>query len=329
MSFISNILNPSQGAGFQAQGPGAAQVQSGLQQQQDLVNALGAQGGLGAQNQALQMAQQGAAGAGPNPALAQLNQTTGQNIAAQGALQAGQRGASSNAGMYARQAGQQGGALQQQAVGQGATMAANQQLQQQQLAQQQANQLANQQIGATQNQSQQLLGAQANANNVNGNIAKGNQSSQSGIMGSLGQAIGPGLNLLQSAGSGIMDGLGSFGSSLGTFAGGAGDALGAVGSGIGAGVETVGPEALMLASKGGEIPHAPSSNIGKHFHSMKSGGKVAGKASVPGDSLKNDNVKAMLSPGEVVIPRSVMQGKDPASGAAKFVAAIMMKKGKS
>lgn len=37
---------------------------------------------------------------------------------------------------------------------------------------------------------------------------------------------------------------------------------------------------------------------------MKSGGHVPGVAKVPGDSPKNDTVPALLSPGEVVIPRS-------------------------
>lgn len=67
-------------------------------------------------------------GTGPNPALAQLNQTTAQNVNNQAALMAGQRGAGSNVGLIARQAAQQGAATQQQAVGQGATLAAQQQI---------------------------------------------------------------------------------------------------------------------------------------------------------------------------------------------------------
>jgi phage-related protein len=38
------------------------------------------------------------------------------------------------------------------------------------------------------------------------------------------------------------------------------------------------------------------------------GGIVGGVAAVAGDSLRNDTVRAMLSPGELVIPRSVMNG---------------------
>jgi hypothetical protein len=54
---------------------------------------------------------------------------------------------------------------------------------------------------------------------------------------------------------------------------------------------------------------------------------VPGQAKTSGDNLKNDTVPAMLSPGEVVIPRSVMNGKNPAKESAKFVAAILAKKG--
>jgi hypothetical protein len=84
----------------------------------------------GAQNQSNVYNQEGqiAAGNGPNPALAQLNQTTGTNVANQAALMAGQRGASSNVGLMARQAAQQGAATQQQAVGQAATTESQQQL---------------------------------------------------------------------------------------------------------------------------------------------------------------------------------------------------------
>ena len=45
---------------------------------------------------------------------------------------------------------------------------------------------------------------------------------------------------------------------------------------------------------------------------MKSGGPVPGRAMVPGDSPANDTQLAKLSPGEIVLPRSVTQtGPDP------------------
>lgn len=50
------------------------------------------------------------------------------------------------------------------------------------------------------------------------------------------------------------------------------------------------------------------------------GGPVPGHAPIQGDSRKNDIVPAMLSPGEIVIPRSVLQSDNPVENAAKFVA---------
>lgn len=87
---------------------------------------------------------------------------------------------------------------------------------------------------------------------------------------------------------------------------------------------------VMMASKGGKIPehlhpvaqiYHPDFMQAKGTTQLKSeGGKVPGKAKVKGDSPKNDTVETMLSPGELVIPRSVMGSKDPVQGAADFVA---------
>ena len=51
-------------------------------------------------------------------------------------------------------------------------------------------------------------------------------------------------------------------------------------------------------------------DIAKMF--MTGGGQVPGSAQVSGDSPKNDTVPAMLSPGEVVVPRSVASDPDAA-----------------
>lgn len=55
------------------------------------------------------------------------------------------------------------------------------------------------------------------------------------------------------------------------------------------------------------------------FITFAEGGVVPGRAKVFGDSSKNDTVPALLSPGEVVIPRSIMQ--DPK--AARAIGAIV------
>lgn len=59
----------------------------------------------------------------------------------------------------------------------------------------------------------------------------------------------------------------------------------------------------VTAACGGMVPHKYA--FGKAL--MESGGRVPGKASVEGDSEKNDNVKALLSPGEIVLPRTVSE----------------------
>jgi hypothetical protein len=48
-----------------------------------------------------------------------------------------------------------------------------------------------------------------------------------------------------------------------------------------------------------------------------------------GNSYANDKIPAMLSEGEVVIPRNVMQGKNPVDGAARFVQAVLARKQKT
>jgi hypothetical protein len=58
----------------------------------------------------------------------------------------------------------------------------------------------------------------------------------------------------------------------------------------------------------------------------KAGVKIPGQAKVAGDSLKNDTVPMTLEEGGIVIPRSVMNSKDPAEQARKFVAAVLAKK---
>lgn len=52
------------------------------------------------------------------------------------------------------------------------------------------------------------------------------------------------------------------------------------------------------------------------------------KAEKSGNSYDNDKIPKDLEEGGIVIPRSVMQSDNPVSGAAKFVEAILAKKGK-
>lgn len=202
--------NYSAGAANLTPGTNTAQLnnayttaQEGITNQGNLVTQTqpGVAQGLGTQsNLAGQFAAE-AAGQGPNPAQAALNQSTGQNIAQTAALMASQRGAGANPGLVAEQAAQQGAATQQQAVGQAATLQAQQEI----AAQQEAAQLAAQQVGqgagavqgqnnAAQNEQNILQGAntslnnalvsqQSNINNVNAATAAGNQRTGSNIIG--------------------------------------------------------------------------------------------------------------------------------------------------
>ncbi len=150
-------------------------TQNALNQQQAFVTALQGQNGIGNQSQVFGQQQQlanqlqGVAnGTGPNPAQAQLAQQTAANTANQAALMAGQRGTSSNAGLLARQVAQQGAANQQNAVGQAATLQANQQIAgMNALAGQQANManLATNQVGQQGNATQALTAAQMGEQN--------------------------------------------------------------------------------------------------------------------------------------------------------------------
>jgi len=291
-----------------------------ISQQQGLANQLGAQGaqGMNAQTQLGQALLAQSQGQGPNPAAAQLNNTTGQNIAAQGALMAGQRGAGANVGLMARQAANQGAATQQNAVGQNAVLQAQQQLAAQgQLQNLAANQI-NQQSGAVGNLNQyslanqgQLTGLQANQNSTNEAMASTNANNSSkGIGGLFGGIAGAAM------GSGLLgSGLQNMVTPQPKYDGGE--------------IESDPYQAMHKVYHGHHFEHKESPKLAKvpKIDRFKEGGKVPGKPKVDHNDPKNDTVKAVLSPGEIVIPLDVMNSEDPAGNAAKFVAAILAKKG--
>lgn len=163
----------------------------------DQYNQLAGAGGVSDQQVAaqqlknvLEQQQNVANGVGPNPAQAMLTQATGQNVANQAALMAGQRGASANAGLMARQAALAGGNLQQQAAGQAATMQANQQLN----ALNNMGGLANSLGGVGAGLSGQQLGALNTiggiANNQVGNALSGSNNLINGTLANQGQMLG-------------------------------------------------------------------------------------------------------------------------------------------
>lgn len=386
MSFVPNLLGigggATSGGSWQAANPGgqptsaiqnpvtAQQTQDALNQQQNFLTQLNAQNGLGNQSQVYGQMQglagqlQGIAnGDGPNPALAQLAQTTGQNVAQTAALQAGQRGGNANVGLLARQIGQQGAATQQQAAGQAATLGAQQQLagigalqsQQANLANLAGTQAAQQQnaiqqytgntLGGIGEQNQANVTAQGNLNSANASIqntnAQGQQKILGGLLGGVGSAAGlamggavpahfvnggvaaPPPTTAPSPGpqswagkflSGANNAMNPAAAQQDPLQGGVQSAVGGIGKLLSSAITSAAMSGGM--SKGGNVNR-----------DMRTGGKVGGKPKVGGakDSYANDTVPAKLSPGEIVLPRSVTKSDDPVGNAAKFVAAVMAK----
>ena len=200
-----NLLNALTSQGGAANQTGVFNQGNSLAGQLGAANGIGAQTGaigslqdIGGQQQATaQQLQNVANGQGPNPAQAMLNQATGQNVANQAALMAGQRGAGANVGLMARQAAQQGAAAQQQAAGQGATMQAQQSLGAlgQLTGQQQAMAGTQGQIGAlgqglTAQQQAQLAQNAGVAQNQVGNLIAGTGQNISGNLQNVGQNLG-------------------------------------------------------------------------------------------------------------------------------------------
>ncbi len=277
-------------------------------------------------------------GAGPNPAMEQLRQTTQNNIQQNTGMIASQKGI--NPALATRMAAQNAGMMNQQAAGQGAVMRANQQLAaQQQLGQQVLgmNQLF-QGANAAQNQAinQGSLGAQGlmaqqelqNAqqrglisssmlNNVSGMATKliggGGGFAYGGMVPHM--ALGGQVKVLGSDKDNKMD----IGGMKGFF-----DSL-MKSAPSGGGAEMIAPTSgvpMPAAMYGGGMAQSHVTNA----LMMRSGGMVGGQANVYGDSPKNDTVPAMLSPGEIVIPRSVAQGANAPDKSAAFVAAVLAKK---
>lgn len=295
MSFIGQMFGANNN--FQATGVDPAQVQgqygaltTAQDQQAALVRALQAQNGIANQSdvfqqqqQLAQQLQQQTLGQGPNPAQAQLAQNTAANTAQQAALMASQRGASANAGLTARNASMAGANMQQQATGQAATLQANQQLAAQQALQQQQAQMA----GLATNQVGQQIGAQQQA----GNLALQGYGAATGALNQQNQInAGVANNNAQVAGAIAGGLLGAGGAAMGMYGG----KKMAHGGMVPDRLEAKTTEASRLDAGWGKV-------ILKN-----DGGPVPGKAKVAGDHPKNDTVPAMLSPGELVIPRSVV-----------------------
>lgn len=299
---------------------GALSATQGLNASQMLAGQLAPGVGQGINSQAAlsEALMNQANGVGPNPAQAQLAQNTGQNVANQAALMAGQRGSSANAGLIAREAAQQGAGIQQNAVGQAATLQAQQQL----AAQQQLQQLAANQIGQGQG-----------AVNAQNQVAQQNQGSLLGaLQGYNANEVGSTYSQ-NSANAGIAQ----------QNAKDTNSTLGSIIPSVGTGLTKIGTSLLGFA-KGGEAKNvlaqalskktmpAHLRDMAKIYHpkvlkmacgGMAEGAVVPGDPKVPGKNTeKNDVVPAMLTPKEIVLPLSVTQAKNPGEAAKAFVEKI-------
>ena len=347
---LPNITDPVTGAQItNAQG----QVVATQQQLQAFSDTLNGVNGVQNQQSVLGQFQAVASGQGPNPALAALAQQTGINVSNQAALMAGQRGASANVGLIARQAAQQGAATQQQAVGQAATTQAQQSLGAlgqeatiagQQVAEtqgaltasgQQALGNAGQLLGAQTNFNQQIAGGQANVN-----------TTQAGLAGTEANTI------LTGAGA-VAKGLGGSTTAANTPAANSGAVTAAApgptastmtnGQGLARGGEVMqGPHKSHVAnflalSKGGKVPAMVSPGEGYlspdgvqkvlgGANPLKVMEKIPGKARVKGDSRKNDTVARTLEEGGVVLPRHITNKRDPDKASLFVHRAVHMRK---
>lgn len=329
-------------------------------------------------------------GVGPNPALTQLNTQTGNNVANTAALIASSRGAGANPGLAARSAATIGANTQQQAVGQAATLQAQQELAAQQALagvyqNQAANSLQGESIeqGALAAQNSAITTGELGASQINAQTAIANanaaQSTGGGLLGGVGSVLGglfseggevpnydsggitsystpvdPKLVLNFKSGgegAGLEKGIGSIGkglmensSSPDIFtSGGADNSLSSP-----LGVNTAIPQVTGTTIPGvvGNAPTIPElmpafgtlpptgASLGVPLTlsnggpiDFRTGGPVPGHAAVQGDSPKNDTVPALVSPGEGVIPRSIMQSPDAPQKAKEFVEALKDRKG--
>jgi len=214
-------------------------------------------------------------GEGPNIAEMQLKQATDRNIQQNAGLIASQKGI--NPALAARLAAQNAAMAGQTMAGQSGVMRAQQQLASQGQLGGLYGQMGGQELGMQQTLQNALAGQNAGiygeTSRINElNAARARQNAEFG------------QKLLGGVASGVASGI-----MPGTLSGGVG--------GGGGGSYLGGNE---MVSQLGSSPF------------MSQGGEVDGEAHVSGDSIENDTVPAMLSPGEIVIPRSASKDADKA-----------------
>lgn len=254
--------------------------------------------------QALQARAQGTGG----PSAAELQMQRGFDQASRQAmgLAAAQRGI--NPALAARLAADQQAALQVQGVQQTGIMRAQEALGAEQLLAQTFESQANRRIA----EQQLRAGQQAQINQLRTQQAEGQRQRANNLIAAGGQAA-------------ILGATGGAGGAAAAAPGAAAAAGGPGGTSyLGTDYSGLGNPAFM--NQGGMVLSDELSHFAKQVGAMAAqnisgSGVVPGKPKVKGDSPKNDVVPAVLSPGEMVIPRSIVS-KGP-NAVAAFAQAVM------
>lgn len=275
----------------------------------------------GKQLELVKALQDQAAGKGPSLVEGQLQRATDQNMQNAMSFGAAQQGQGLGGPSALLAIGRNQAAIQQEAAGQSALAKGMEQMQAQQQLAQLLGGTRGQDLGAASTQLGVSSGVEMNKINNDNRVDATNAANQRadanywrdtlvGLGGAAAKGVGGALLTAATA----ENGTGPQASSDQTAAPGQADQ----------------PSAMGDYSKGYNLPQGSNSGLDSltgwnnpyataHAHS---GGMIKGWAGIAGDSPKNDTVPAMLSPGEIVIPRSVAQAPDAASRAAAFVDAI-------
>lgn len=336
----------------------APTMQSNYQpaQQAGLGNALAGYGNFN--NNQAQQAQLATAlqamsnGQGPNPATAMLANATGSNVANQAALMAGNRGAGANAGMIARQAAMAGAGTQQNSAGQAAALQAQQSANALQQQSQVLGQMGNQNISeqgvnagifntAGQLQNSQNATSVSNygmAQGLNQKTASDNAAANNKTLGGMENMFGSALSMLaMSKGGQVPDHVRHVHS---IYHADGGEIEPWIASDFKGVQQKIGDWAIgdmshneiMARRQDADPRNGQSLPLPQEVKTVaapdyRDGGAVGGRAKVAGDSEKNDTQPAMLSPEEIVLPRSITMAPDAPEKAKEFVEALLKKQG--
>lgn len=208
-------------------------------------------------------------------------------------------------------------------------------------------------MGMLGNEMQSVRTGQMGLANLQSNAAEANQQRRTGFYGGL---LKGASGMFAGGGGGMYNGgmvaSPDVGGDYGSFAGNE-NAVGAGGMSSGMrqklSVAFGGMGQSMMNSSGGMSPQSTMPNImtiqsqpmgmsraGQYMNrggfydggiiDVTPGGKVPGRAEVAGDSPKNDTVITKTSPGEIVIPRTIVNGPNAPEAAAEFVRKELSKK---